>query len=151
MGSFRRRSVPVVLAAALCLTAAFGVSSWWSRPRPPGATAPRPVPTGSALTPYPDPALPTFPDPAAPGTASRVFLDPSAFDDGVFPAAAGHTEGLADASTLADYRHAIAGRVAHARARLDARSGPLLDAPPPTPARRAAAVGLCREYAFLAL
>jgi hypothetical protein len=148
-----------LIALAACLFIAVGVVSWrLSRTEKPGPIADeierpsgvRPI-TAAAST-YPDSSLPTFPDPDAPGTQARVFLDPTEFDGGVFDAAAqGTYREILDPSSLSDYRRAIAGRVTRSRARLEKQSPLLRLGATPTPAQVAAAVGFCREHAFVSL
>src|SRR4051812_21807523 len=108
-----RPSLRLLLAAA-CVSLAAGVFYATRRPGPaagwPEAAPAVGPPSASASPPYPAPSLPTFPDPNAPGTTARVFLDPSAFDDGVFPAAAQATDEVRDPASLGEYRRAIAGR-----------------------------------------
>ena len=144
--------IPRPLRVAAVLSIAVGVLAWWNRPKP----AAPPLPAGSGLTatglpPFPSPSAPTFPDPNAPGTPARVFLDPAAFDDGVFQAAARFTDAVRDPSSLREYRQAISARVTRARARLDEQAGRLRLGKEPTPAQVVGAVQLCREHAFVAL
>jgi FG-GAP-like repeat/ASPIC and UnbV len=107
------------------------------------------VPTAQS---YPARTVVTFTDPNAPASSARVFIDPTEFDAGVFEAAAQSTRSaIKNLSSFVEYRQAIAGRVGRARALLDGRSETLQVGPVPTPTHVAAAVDLCRQYAFVAL
>jgi FG-GAP-like repeat/ASPIC and UnbV len=154
------RPIPRLLCVAAVL-AAVGGMYWLMRAVPPERPPPvalgdrtigGPTPARTTAPTYPIATFLTLPDPNAPGTSARVFIDPVEFDADVFEAAArSKRSAINDATSLVEYRQAIAGRVARARARLEGQSGRLQLGPAPTPAQIAAAVDLCRESAFVAL
>jgi hypothetical protein len=107
---------------------------------------------------YPNPGLTTFFDPnARTGSGDRVFLDPFAFDGSVFSA----TAILADenhfarenheAGSLKEYREVIAARSQRARAVLEGRRARLALGAAPSLGQAVEAIGLYRDFAFVAL
>ena len=104
------------------------------------------------MSPYPSPNLVTFPDPNAEhGSSDRVFIDPFAFDGSVFNATASLGERVWDNNSLSDYREVIGARAGRVKARLNEWNARLQLAPIPTQSQAMEAIGLYREFAFVAL
>jgi FG-GAP-like repeat/ASPIC and UnbV len=155
------RSVLRICCTGLCCALiAGGVVAWITHPG--GAVGLRrisahPAPierareTGPDRT-HPSPGVATFFDPnARSGSSDRVFLDPFAFDGNVFSATGSLADENREPASLNEYRDVIAARPRRARAVLEERRARLELGAAPSLGQATEAIGLYRDFAFVAL
>ncbi len=156
------RSVFRICGVALCCALiAGGAVAWITSPG--GMVGVRRVSAHAVSTPrgerntssdgtHPPPGVATFFDPnASSGSSARVFLDPFAFDGNVFSATGVLGDEDREPRSLKEYREVIAGRPRRARARLEERWAQLKLGSAPSPNEAIEAIGIYRDFAFVAL